>query len=172
MSGILGQVGSKSGMIKGKEAGSHNISFMALNVNQSFAQNSHVKVDYSDLTTSIGGKTGWNNGGHYNTTNKRFVCPDSRPGIYWFGFNMMLTDGTGSNTHQYCRIRVNGSELYFFQGRPTKISHSNDNPAMAANGLIDLVGDDYVEVFLRHNHSGSISWAGGYGCFWGFKIAQ
>ena len=84
---------------------------------------------------------------------------------------MLPTDNCADGKTQYCRLRVNNSTYYWFEGK-VSTSFTNDNPSMTCSGIVNLAESDYVEVFLRHNNGSSIIWAQDYGAFWGFRLVQ
>ena len=143
--------------------GTNELDFFIKNVSQTFTENTDTKVDFSNEQ--------WDTGSAFNTTDKRFVCPVGKAGKYWFAFSMLLTDNCADGKVQYCRLRVNNSTYYWFEGKDST-SFTNDNPSMTCSGIVNLAESDYVEVFLRHNNGSSIIWAQDYGAFWGFRLVQ
>ena len=145
------------------KGGTNELDFFIKNVSQTFTENTDTKVDFSNEQ--------WDTGSAFNTTDKRFVCPVGKAGKYWFAFSMLLTDNCADGKTQYCRLRVNNSTYYWFEGK-VSTSFTNDNPSMTCSGIVNLAESDYVEVFLRHNNGSSIIWAQDYGAFWGFRLVQ
>ena len=146
------------------KGGTNELDFFVKNVSQTFSASTNTKVDFSNEQ--------WDTGSAFDTTNKRFVCPVGKAGKYWFAFSMMLTDASADGKEAYSRLTVNGSTTYYwFQGK-VSTSFTNDNPSMTCSGIVNLAESDYVEVFLRHNNSSSLIWAGDYGAFWGFRLVQ
>ena len=67
----------------------------------------YTTIIYSNVT----GTNLWNNGGGWDTTNYRFVCPAGQGGKYLFGAAI----GIGSSATWWVKVRRNGSEYVHFQ---------------------------------------------------------
>ena len=149
-------------VISHSELANSSCSFAVKNVSQTFAANTHVKVDYSNEV--------WDTDSAFNTTNKRFVCPSGKAGKYWVGFHMMVDNASlQTDKDHYCRLRVNNVEYYWLQSKHSTC-YIYGNNSMNCSGLVNLAAGDQVEVFYRHNNNNSIGWAAGYGMFWGFGL--
>ena len=91
-----------------------------------------------------------NNGSHYDSTNSRFTAPVS--GLYYFHVNLRL--GTVGSTRVFtCGPRKNGSDIgytrVFGVGGSLDFDSGagSDHPYVSGSIILDLVANDYIEIF-------------------------
>jgi len=114
----------------------------------------HAKKSGSAAWQTLGGTsqvtipldaTTYNVGGHYNTSNYRFVCPVA--GIYFFHAQIYHD----ANSYFQVRLKLNGNDLVFSQNREQGTTKS-------ASISYQLAVSDYVEVTGLISNSDSQDW--------------
>ena len=105
-------------------------------------------------------------GGNYNNNSgqSRFTAPIS--GKYLIGYFLQKRNTGNLQTYIY----KNGSEFY----RTSYSANTNDGPGDEWVGIIDLVQNDYVQLYYTLDGTGDVygeasgTWGGT--CFWGYLI--
>ena len=86
-----------------------------------------------------------NIGGHYNTSNYRFVAPVA--GVYFFA-SQLYHDG---NTQLQHRIRLNGAAVTFTNNR-------TQGTTVGSSVTLQLSATDYIDVTAKISNTDSTDW--------------
>ena len=105
-----------------------------------------------------------NNGGHYNTSAKRFVAPVA--GVYSISATVLTQSSSSGHTY----IRKNGSN--YFDLSHQSAGNTNEYNQSGHTVCISLAVNDYVDVYLQQAYAGGAGLyvAGLYSSFSGYLI--
>lgn len=111
-----------------------------MSIDQTISPSTDTKVDFDTEILDTHNS--------YNPSLQRFVVPIA--GKYFIEARFELLS-PANGTKITARVRKNGSNIM----QDTEIPGANKNTTVSSNGLLDLVKDDFIEVFATHDAGAS-----------------